>query len=353
MAQGARWRKHYLRAILRQDVGWYDTSNPGELSSKIAACTQELESGINGKLTEIPRFLIGQGLFSLAVAFRFSWSMSLVMLSTSPLVILGAWTMQMVTAGKAKQTSEAYSKAGGIANESISEVRTVAALGAEERQGDQYKNNLLDAQKVAERSSWKLGLANGMMFGNADLVTSIGFVYGAFVIVWNMRESRITRDEVNPNTGETYTVTYVCSQSDDSWAEYEYENPAGVCPITGGNLMVAIFCVQIGAMGLGMIQPALNALSKARVAAKTILTVVNRKPTIDSSSSDGKRPASCSGRIEFRDVHFRYPARPDHKVCNGYNLVVEAGQTVALCGASGSGKSTAIQLVLRFYDPGF
>jgi len=100
-----------------------------------------------------------------------------------------------------------------------------------------------------------------------------------------------------------------------------------------------------------MVEPALSALAKARVAAKTILKVVNRRPTIDSSSPSGKRGHTCSGRIELQDVHFTYPARPDHKVCNGYNLVVEAGTTVALCGASGSGKSTAIQLIERFYDP--
>jgi len=107
----------------------------------------------------------------------------------------------------------------------------------------------------------------------------------------------------------------------------------------------------MGAMGLGMIDPAVQALTKARVAAKTILEVVTRKPTIDTFSDAGEKPASCNGRIELKNVHFTYPARPDHKVCNGYNLVVEAGKTVALCGASGSGKSTAIQLVERFYDP--
>merc|ERR550537_1189291 len=72
---------------------------------------------------------------------------------------------------------------------------------------------------------------------------------------------------------------------------------------------------------------------------------------IDFTSDAGQKPSSCQGRIELRDVHFSYPARPDQRVCNGYNLTVEAGKTVALCGASGSGKSTAIQLIERFYDP--
>jgi len=82
-----------------------------------------------------------------------------------------------------------------------------------------------------------------------------------------------------------------------------------------------------------------------------VFRLIDRKSKIDFSSEDGAKPSSCEGAIEMKDVHFTYPARPDHKVCNGYNLSVEAGKTVALCGASGSGKSTAIQLMERFYDP--
>ena len=58
-----------------------------------------------------------------------------------------------------------------------------------------------------------------------------------------------------------------------------------------------------------------------------------------------------TGTIEVRDVVFAYPSAPSHTVCNGYSLMIPAGQTVALCGASGSGKSTIIQLIERFYDP--
>ena len=60
---------------------------------------------------------------------------------------------------------------------------------------------------------------------------------------------------------------------------------------------------------------------------------------------------AVEGRITFREVHFSYPTRPEQRVLDGFNLTVEPGQTVALCGASGSGKSTAIALLERFYDP--
>lgn len=57
------------------------------------------------------------------------------------------------------------------------------------------------------------------------------------------------------------------------------------------------------------------------------------------------------GDVELRDVHFSYPSRPDERVFNGFSLFVPSGTTLALVGGSGSGKSTVINLVERFYDP--
>merc|ERR1719453_939102 len=107
----ARWRKEYLKGILRQDVAWFDTNNPNELSGKIASITQDLEQGINGKITEIPRFLIGQGLLGLGIAFYYSWDMALVMIAASPLVMIGAMFLTQTTAWATKEMNEAYSKA--------------------------------------------------------------------------------------------------------------------------------------------------------------------------------------------------------------------------------------------------
>jgi ATP-binding cassette subfamily B (MDR/TAP) protein 1 len=92
-------------------------------------------------------------------------------------------------------------------------------------------------------------------------------------------------------------------------------------------------------------------MGKAKNAAEQLKALFDRKPEIDSWSAEGEKLDSMDGYIEFRDVHFRYPTRPDQRVLRGLNITVKPGQYVALVGASGCGKSTTIALMERFYDP--
>ena len=91
--------------------------------------------------------------------------------------------------------------------------------------------------------------------------------------------------------------------------------------------------------------------STAARAAARLFDVTDRVSRIDPVLNTGIAPSSILGELELRDVFFAYPSAPGHVVCNGYSLSVPAGQTVALCGTSGSGKSTIIALLERFYDP--
>lgn len=91
-------------------------------------------------------------------------------------------------------------------------------------------------------------------------------------------------------------------------------------------------------------------LSDATSAGERILKVIKRVPAIDSSNMDGQVLERVAGEVEFREVEFAYPSRPDNMVFKRFSLRVLAGQTVALVGGSGSGKSTAIALLERFYD---
>jgi ATP-binding cassette subfamily B (MDR/TAP) protein 1 len=92
-------------------------------------------------------------------------------------------------------------------------------------------------------------------------------------------------------------------------------------------------------------------ISESHVAGTDILHLIDSKPDIDAESKEGKTPHNVKGRIEIKDVHFRYPTRPTVRVLRHFNLEVEPGTHVALVGPSGCGKSTIIQLIERFYDP--
>ena len=93
------------------------------------------------------------------------------------------------------------------------------------------------------------------------------------------------------------------------------------------------------------------AITSARSAAAKLFATVDRVPSIDSASEDGVKPNKAIGEITFENVDFNYPSRPDVEVLKDLSLTFPAGKTTALVGASGSGKSTIVSLVERFYDP--
>ena len=116
--------------------------------------------------------------------------------------------------------------------------------------------------------------------------------------------------------------------------------------------MSVFFSTIMGSMAMGQIAPPLTAFTAAKAAISSILEVVNRTPTIDGLSTEGLEPLGRpAGKVELTNVEFAYPSRPDIQVCKGYSLTINPGETVALVGASGCGKSTIINLLLRFYDP--
>ena len=76
-----------------------------------------------------------------------------------------------------------------------------------------------------------------------------------------------------------------------------------------------------------------------------------QKSEIDPFASEGDKPNDLIGKIEFRDVSFKYPSRPEVPILNSLSLKIEPGTSIALVGSSGCGKSTCVQLLQRFYDP--
>lgn len=97
--------------------------------------------------------------------------------------------------------------------------------------------------------------------------------------------------------------------------------------------------------------PNITAFAKAKAGAYNIFTMIEQKPTINVDRPDAKELSSVQGHLEFRNVRFSYPSRPDVVIFNNFSIDIAASKTVAIVGGSGSGKSTVVSLIERFYDP--
>jgi ATP-binding cassette subfamily B protein len=121
--------------------------------------------------------------------------------------------------------------------------------------------------------------------------------------------------------------------------------------MSGGALSAFVFYAVIVATSVSGLAEIWGEVQRAAGAADRIGELLAERPTIAAPARPRKLPEPPEGRVAFEQVGFRYPARPDTSALDGFNLTVEPGETVALVGPSGAGKTTVFQLLLRFYDP--
>jgi len=322
-----RVRGEFLRAILRQDIGWYDTNTATDFASKMTEDLNKLQEGIGEKIGMLS-FFTGTFLLSIIVAFVYGWDLTLVIMSMIPFMVIFGGMAAKVQSSFAEKEMEAYGKAGVIAQEVLSGIRTVVAFGGQEKEIDRYEQNLQGAKKSGIIRGMLTGISGGLTFGIMYAVYGLGFWYGVKCIM-DDRES----EECKACGG----LDFECY---DNCQRY---NPK--------SLLVVFFSVLIGGFQIGQSAPYAEALATARSAAGKIYRIIDRVPHIDSSSNKGLKPKSLHGNIKFSNIFFNYPSRKDVKILQGFSLEIPQGKTVALVGSSGCGKSTCIQLAQRFYDP--
>ncbi|KAJ3073375.1 GTPase-activating protein, partial [Quaeritorhiza haematococci] len=303
-----RIRSEYLKAVLRQNIAWFDSEGAGEVATRITNDTLLIQDGISDKIP-LAFYHLATFLSAFIIAFVRSWRLTVVLMCIFPFIVIIAGTMQAFNTRFQSRILGYYSVAGTLAEESIAAVRTVVAFNAQKKMSDRYNERLLDAKKEGMKKSLSTGIFLGMLFAIVYCGYALAFYYGARLINW------------------------------------ELASPGGVTNV--------FFAILIGAFSLGQVAPELQAFAFARSAGAKMYYTIDRVPPIDSYSSSGDSipEKEFMGRIEFKHVSFSYPSRPHVPVLTDFNLKVEPGTTVALVGASGSGKSTIIQLLERFYDP--
>nr|CAB3219616.1 multidrug resistance protein 1A-like [Phallusia mammillata] len=299
-------RLSFFHSILRQDIGFFDLNSAGELNTRLADDVSKIQSGIGDKVSmaimNITRFIGG-----LVIGFIYSWQLSLVILAVSPLLACAAIMMFKVIATFTKKELDAYAAAGGIAEEVISSIRTVVAFGGQEKEVERYSKNLEQARSVGIRKGFFAGFSLGSLMLVMFSTYGLAFWYGSTLVI-----------------GGTLQV---------------------------GELLTAFFGVLIGAFSLAQGGGDIEYFANAKAAAYKVFHVIDRKPEIDSMSDEGHKPTKVVGEINFKQVNFSYPSRPDVEILHDVSFTAESGKTTALCGQSGCGKSTCVQLIQRFYDP--
>ena len=121
--------------------------------------------------------------------------------------------------------------------------------------------------------------------------------------------------------------------------------------ITGGDLSAFVFYAVLLANSGATMSEIWGEVQRSAAAAERIVELLRARPTIAAPAHPLLFPTPARGSIAFTDVTFRYPARPDTSALEGFSLTVAPGEMVALVGPSGAGKTTVLQLLLRFYDP--
>lgn len=306
-----RVKQLFLRAVLRQDITWYDLNTSMNFATKVSDDIEKYREGIAEKVP-IFIYLVMSFVTAVIISFCYGWELTLVILSCTPVIIATTAVVAKVQASLTTQELKAYSIAGVVAEEVLAAIRTVVAFGGEKIEIDRYSVRLEPAQKMGIKKGVFSGVGSGVMWFIIYATYALAFWYGVGLIL-------DSRDEERP----VYNAAV---------------------------LMIVFFSVLQGAQNVGLTAPHMEAIATARASAASIFAVIDRSPVIDSFSTDGDKPL-LQGDIEFKDVYFRYPARSGVQVLNGLSLKIPMNETIALVGPSGCGKSTVLQLIQRLYDP--
>jgi ATP-binding cassette subfamily B protein len=299
-----RLREAVYRSIVEQEVAFFDARKTGELTSRLTADATVVQNTVSVNLSMALRSLV-MVVGGLILLVASSPRLTLLMLALVPPVALGAVVVGRRLSKLAKKAQDALARANEAAEESIAGIRTVRSFSREQDEAVRYSDRVWESFEVSRQRIRVVALFVGTMtlaaFGSVSAVLWFG---GRMVMA-----------------GE----------------------------LSVGELATFILYTLIVAMALSTLGDLWSDFARARGASQRVFELMDREPEVDLGAGD--RLDDVAGRIEFDEVTFAYPVRPEVRVLDAVNLSLEPGRVVALVGPSGAGKSTVAALLLRLYDP--
>ncbi|GER57006.1 multidrug resistance P-glycoprotein, partial [Striga asiatica] len=304
----ARVRLKMFSAILSNEIGWFDKNenNTGTLASKLATDATLVRTALADRISTLVQNT-ALAVTAFVIAFVLSWRIAAVVIATFPLLIGANIAEQLFLKGFGGDYASAYHEATEVAREALTNIRTVAAFNAEAQTTARFASKLNGSRKRAFLRGHVMGFGYGI---------SLFFAYSSYAVgLW-----------------------YASILIRDKKSEF-------------GDIMKSFMVLVITALAVAETLALAPDLVKGSRVLGSVFDILRRKTIIDPNEPSSTILTHMRGDIEFKNVNFRYPTRPDVSIFNGLNLKVASSTSMAIVGPSGSGKSTVISLLLRFYEP--
>nr|KYP50746.1 ABC transporter B family member 20 [Cajanus cajan] len=303
--QTAVIRSKYVQVLLNQDMSFFDTyGNNGDIVSQVLSDVLLIQSALSEK---VGNYIHNMATFfsGLVIGLINCWQIALLTLATGPFIVAAGGISNIFLHRLAENIQDAYAEAASIAEQAVSYIRTLYAFTNETLAKYSYATSLQATLRYGILISLVQGLGLGFTYGLAICSCALQLWVGRFLVIH----------------GKAH----------------------------GGEIITALFAVILSGLGLNQAATNFYSFDQGRIAAYRLFEMISRSSS--SVNHDGTAPDSVQGNIEFRNVYFSYLSRPEIPILSGFYLTVPAKKAVALVGRNGSGKSSIIPLMERFYDP--
>ncbi|WP_371865490.1 ABC transporter transmembrane domain-containing protein [Rhizobium dioscoreae] len=299
-------RREVFDHVTRLSPSFFDVNQSGEIVSRLTADTTQIKSAVGATASVALRNLI-LCLGAVIMMIVTSPKLSSIVLIAIPIIVLPLVSFGRSVRKRSRAAQETLAQASAYANETIAANRTIQAYNGENAAALRYGSAVEDAYQAARAAIKSRSLLTGF---------AIAMVFGSIVAVLWVGAQNVLAGTMSAGT-------------------------------LGQFLLYSV----IAGSSLGSLSEVWGELSQAAGAADRLGELLAEVSPIVPPANPLPLPQPPQGRVEFSDVHFSYPSRPNRSALHGLSFSVKPGETVAIVGASGAGKSTIFSLLLRFYDP--